>query len=138
MWGGRRKQSILFSKKACYRSQDTLIHRSNQFMNFMLFSTKHIWFTFQVTPYVPTIFAPSGKKVIDSNGPYISTFLTIGRNVCLSSSSSVCLPSLYRGLKYLLFTIFDSRDSLFRQGKNIDLCLKKLSKKLTAFEFGNT
>ena len=53
------------------------------------------------------------KKVLDPNGPYISTFQTILRNFCLSVisefwlSSVVCSASpaytgLCRGLKYLL------------------------------------
>ena len=51
---------------------------------------------FAVTLYVPTIFATSGKKVLDPNGPYINTFQTILRNVCLSIISEFfcCLWSV--------------------------------------------
>ena len=103
------------------------------------------------------------KKVLDPNGPYVSTFQTILGNVCLSVISEFCLSSssvvvysastayngLYRYLKYLLKVryitsnhrnvarFFEFWDSLFGQCKNIGLCLKNTLKNLTAFEFGN-
>ena len=42
-------------------------------------------------PYAPTIFATCGKRVLVSNGPYISTFQTILKNVCLSVILKFCL-----------------------------------------------
>ena len=62
-------------------------------------------------PYVLTIFAASGKNVLDPNAPYISTFQTILRNVCLVVISEFCLSvcsasttytSLCIDLKYIL------------------------------------
>ena len=67
------------------------------------------WVTFQL-PYFSTIFVTSGKKILDPNGPYISTFQTIKKN-CLSVGRSACrsvchastaYTSVCRGLKYLL------------------------------------
>ena len=57
------------------------------------------------------------KKVLDPNGPYISTFQT---NIRKSDP------------------IFDFQDSLFGQDEKIALCLKIISQKLTIFVFGNT
>ena len=42
---------------------------------------------------VLTIFETSRKKVLDPNWPYINTFQTILRNVCLSVISKFCLSS---------------------------------------------
>ena len=71
-----------------------------------------------VLRHVPTIFATSRRKALDSNGPYISTSQTKIRKVylyvgyfeilsvvvvCLwSGSTSAVYTSLCRGLKYLL------------------------------------
>ena len=62
-------------------------------------------------PMFLTIYATSGKKVLDPNGPYISTSPRKIRNVCLSVILELCLPSvcsastaytnLFSGLKYL-------------------------------------
>ena len=76
-------------------------------------------------------FTPTGttKLIFQSNilfypnWPYISTFQTIIRNVCLSVISEFCLLSVCS-----VPTIFDFRDPLFGQDKNIDLCLKKYYK----------
>ena len=99
------------------------------------------------------------KKVLDPNGPYISTFQTIPRNVCLSvifflsvvvvvgvlCSASTAYTGLFRGLKYLLkvryiipnhpnvarFLIFET---FFEQSKNIGLCLNLSEKYIKNFK----
>ena len=51
----------------------------------------HFLVTFIVTLYVSTIFAISERKVLDPNGPYLNTFQTILRNVCLPVILKFCL-----------------------------------------------
>ena len=95
--------------------------------------------------YGPTIFATSRKKVLDPNGPYISTKNLKKRNVCLSVILEFCLSIgnfsasisyilLCRGFKCLLkilyviqsipnvaIRFFDFRGSLVAEVKNIVL-----------------
>ena len=100
------------------------------------------------------------KKLIDPNGPHISTTQTKIRNVCLSVFfgilSAVCCSclsvarlantSLFGGLKYLLKLMYiliwpdflNFQDSLFGHVRNIALCLKIISQKWMVFVFGKT
>ena len=110
--------------------------------------SKVFWVTFQVT-LCSYYFCNFRKKVLDPNGPYISTFHTILRNVCLSVISEFCLSlsstaytSLCRDLKYLLEVRYiipnDPYVARFLISKSLCLgraktlsyiCLKKISQK---------
>ena len=111
---------------------------------------------FLSNPMSPLLLQLPEKKVPDPSGPYISTFQTKIKNVCLSVILEFCLLSevcniayisLSRGLKYLvkaryIIQVYPNDFWFLRlffwQVKNIALCFKKISQKWTAFVFAST
>ena len=68
----------------------------------------------------------------------MSICLSVVQLVYLSVAPGYIVCLSRQGILYYRGPIFDYWDSLFGQGKNIALCLKMISKTLTAFEFGCT